>query len=220
MAARIASQGRRDFHSSVAPKGLTAATPTRASQSGAFSGTFRSNTAKLPPAERALAPWAMTSLQSGTSDRAYGDDRVDSSGELELDSVGLHQADVCPAAGTYPALCLRQHRVGQVDANNLTLRSHSLLEERKVQAGAAADLNHSVPGAKSQRLYSFAPVEPLRIPDQVIEPGRDVVEPSPLPIGLDDVLSRAPGPVHVLLRHRLQYRLGGPQDSLSASRWG
>ena len=73
MAARIASHGRRMIHSSMEAKGRTVAVPSCASHRGVLSGTLRSSTAQRPPAERAAAPWAMTSAHSGTCVRAYVD---------------------------------------------------------------------------------------------------------------------------------------------------
>src|SRR6185312_2526789 len=73
MATRIASHGRRMIHSSMEAKGRTVAVPSLASHPGVWPGTLRSSTAQRPPADRALAPWAMTSAHSGTCVMAYVD---------------------------------------------------------------------------------------------------------------------------------------------------
>ncbi len=90
-----------------------------------------------------------------------GQDRVDPGREGEPGRVGLHQADIAPAACAYPAPGLGQHRVGQVDAGDPAPGPDRCLEEREVPPGAAADLDHGVPGVQPQRLQGLAAVGPL-----------------------------------------------------------
>ena len=81
------------------------------------------------------------------------ENRVDAVWKVELDRVGLHEADIAPAVPLYPISGLVEHRVGQIDTHDPALGADQLLDEREVQAGAACDVDHGVTGAKPKCLY-------------------------------------------------------------------
>src|SRR5262245_26335319 len=85
--------------------------------------------------------------------RVRGQDRVHLAWELEVGRVGLHEADIAPAVRRYPVLGLREHRIGEIDADDPAARTDHLLDEREVQTCAARDIDHAVTGAKTERLY-------------------------------------------------------------------
>src|SRR3954453_15646583 len=95
--------------------------------------------------------------------RVGGEDRVDAGRELELGGVGLHEADIAPAVGLDPTLSLGEHGVCQVNADDPALGTDLLLDQWKVEARAAADLDHAVTRAKPERLYGPAAVGALGV---------------------------------------------------------
>ena len=77
----------------------------------------------------------------------------------------MNQADVAPAASLHPAPGLRQHRVCEIDTDDLTVRSDRLLKEGEVQPGTAADLDHCVTGTELERLHGLAAGGPHAEPE-------------------------------------------------------
>jgi len=120
-----------------------------------------------------------------------GQDRVDPGWEGKGGRVGLHEADIAPAARLYPILGTCEHRVGQIDADDPAIGTDHLLNQREVQACAAGDVDHAVTRAKAERLYGPEALCPLRVAGRGgVEPGGDVVVLRLLAVGLDQVLSR------------------------------
>jgi hypothetical protein len=115
----------------------------------------------------------------------------------------LHESDIAPAVRVYPTLGAREHRVGQIDADYSAFGTDHLLNERKVQACAAGDVNYGVTRAKAERLYGSEALCSLRVAGRGVEAGGDVVVLRLLAVCLDQVLSPM-----VNLAHRMLPDLG------------
>ena len=120
-----------------------------------------------------------------------GQDRVHLGRELERGRVGLREADVAPAVVLDPLLRLGEHRVGQVDADDPSLGTDRLLDQREVLTSAAGDVDHGVARAKPECSDGSATLGLLRVAGHGVEPGGDVVVLRLLAVGRDQALVRA-----------------------------
>src|SRR6516164_8879172 len=128
-----------------------------------------------------------------------GQDRVDLGWEVEVGRVGLHEADIAPAARLYPILSLGEHRVGQIDTDDPAVGTDHLLNQREVQTCAACDVDHALTRAKAERLYGPEALCPLGVAGRGVEPGGDVVVLRLLAVCLDQVLPRTVDLAHDVL---------------------
>jgi hypothetical protein len=128
-----------------------------------------------------------------------GQDRVDRSGEAELGYIGLDEADVAPAVRFYPILGSGEHRVGQIDADDLATRSDHLLNQREVQACAACDVDHAVTRAKAERSHGPEALCPMGVARHGVEQGGDVVVLRLLAVCRNEAISAVVGLAHGVL---------------------
>src|SRR5581483_7046027 len=98
-----------------------------------------------------------------------------------------------------PILGAGEHRVGQIDADDPAAGADRRLDQRKIQARPAGDVDHAVSRVKAERLYGPQALCLLGVAGRGVEPGGDVVVLRLLAVRLDQVLSRMVGLAHGVL---------------------
>ncbi len=204
MAARSPSHGRRPTQSSMEPKRPSEHDSELRQPQGRVVGSLEIEHDPAPTAsESAAAPWAMTSPQSGTCDRAYVD---------RIASTSLGNANSAASACTRLTLLqpLRSIRrwawasIASVRSTPMIRPSGTdrVLDQREVLTGAAGDVDDGVAGAKPECFHGPAALGPLRVAGHGVEPGDDVVVLRLLAVGLDQVRLRAVDLAHRVLLER------------------
>ena len=102
--------------------------------------------------------------------------------------IGLHEGDIVPTVRSYPVPGVGEHGVGQVDADDLTAGTDDFLDDRKVQAGSAGNVDDRGTRAQVERLGSPQALGALGVAGHGIESGRDVVVPGLLAVCRDEAL--------------------------------
>jgi hypothetical protein len=74
-----------------------------------------------------------------------------------LGRIALHKFNILPAVSGDALPRLVEHRIGQINADDPALRADGFLQQREIEAGATANVNHEVPAPRVQQLDRLLP---------------------------------------------------------------